>query len=106
MYQVAYDNLPLLVRKCFSKLDPVLNALKLRSAPNLPQNLNRLGQQDFTEEVTLLKRSLESLRLSEAVHRSIVASALDAILVVDDHAVIKSMNPAAERMFGYSGHEV
>ena len=108
MYQADNDNLPLFVRRCFSKLDPALNAFKFRSSPNLVQNRNRVGQESgrFTDEVTLPQRSLESLRLSEALHRSLVASALDAILVVDDRAAIKNMNPAAERMFGYSGHEV
>jgi signal transduction histidine kinase len=35
-----------------------------------------------------------------------VATALDAILVIDDQAVIEKMNPAAERVFGYTGSEV
>jgi two-component system, LuxR family, sensor kinase FixL len=58
------------------------------------------------KEVSQLEHSLESLRLSEALHRSIVATAVDAILVVDDRAIIESMNIAGERMFGYTGHEV
>ena len=50
------------------------------------------------------RRSLESP--SEALYRSIVTTAVDAILVVDDQAVIEKINPAGERVFGYAGHEV
>ena len=96
------------VRKCFSKLALVWNTLRPRSARNPTQNLNAGGKRsgDIVNEVSQLKRSLEALRLSEALHRSIVESAADAILVVDDQAVIENVNPAAERMFGYTGHEV
>jgi two-component system, LuxR family, sensor kinase FixL len=60
----------------------------------------------FAKEESFERRSLEPRRLSEALHRSIVTSAVDAILVIDDQAVIQKMNPAAERVFGYTGSEV
>jgi two-component system, LuxR family, sensor kinase FixL len=107
MYQVI-ELLPV-VRKYFSKLGLVWTILGSRSAWNPAQrNLEALSKQkeDILDEVSQLKRSLESLRLSEALHRSIVASVVDAILVVDDQAVIVNMNPAVERMFGYSDHEI
>jgi len=104
MYQVDNDSLLRVVRKCFSKLGLVLDALRPRSA----ENPNAVGKsRDYTtEEVSQLERSLEALRLSEVLHRSIVASAADAILVVDGQATIENLNPAAERMFGYTGREV
>jgi two-component system CheB/CheR fusion protein len=98
------DYLLRVFRKCFSKLGLVLTALRLRSPEN-PNTVVTSGD-SREEEVSQLKRSLEALRLSEALHRSIVASAADAILVVDDQAVIENMNPAAERMFGFTGCEV
>ena len=49
---------------------------------------------------------LATLRRSEAWHRATVDSAGDAILVIDDQAVIRTFNHAAERMFGYSAGEL
>jgi two-component system sensor kinase FixL len=90
------DHLLRVVRKCLSKLAFVWNTLRPRSASSDP----------IQDEVSQLNSSLESLRLSEALHRSIIANAVDAILVVDDQAVIENVNPAGERMFGYTAHEI
>jgi PAS domain S-box-containing protein len=57
---------------------------------------------DLTERVQLEER----LRTSEARWRSIVESAVDAIVVIDAHGRIEAFNPAAERLFGYGEHEV
>jgi two-component system, LuxR family, sensor kinase FixL len=48
----------------------------------------------------------DRLRASEARWRSIVDSAVDAIIVIDSHGSIESFNPAAERLFGYAEAEV
>lgn len=50
--------------------------------------------------------ALRALDRSEGWHRSTVDGAGDAILVIDDQAVIRTFNRAAERMFGYSAGEV
>lgn len=38
--------------------------------------------------------------------RAILETAVDAIVVIDERGLIKDFNPAAERMFGYTGAEV
>lgn len=43
---------------------------------------------------------------SEARYRTIVRSALDAIIVIDDHGHIQEFNPAAERMFRWRREQV
>src|SRR4029079_12629685 len=57
---------------------------------------------DLTERVALEER----LRTSEARWRSIVASAVDSIIVIDGQGRIEGFNPAAERLFGYRERDV
>ena len=61
--------------------------------------------------VTFTDRS-EAMRVEEAVrdseerHRSIVETAVDAIITIDETGHIESLNAAATRMFGYTPAEV
>jgi PAS domain S-box-containing protein len=43
---------------------------------------------------------------TEAHYRAIVATAVDGMVVIDEHGMIQSFNPAAERLFGYGADEV
>jgi PAS domain S-box-containing protein len=47
-----------------------------------------------------------ALRASEARSTAIVHTAVDAIITIDEHGIIASFNPAAERLFGYTAAEV
>ncbi len=42
----------------------------------------------------------------EAQTRAIVATAVDGIITIDSHAIVRFVNPAVERIFGYAAHEV
>jgi len=57
-------------------------------------------------DVTVQKRSEEALRNSEARVRAILDTAVDAIITIDANGLVKSFNPAAQSLFGYSAHEV
>lgn len=46
------------------------------------------------------------LRASEERWRSVIESAVDAIIVIDSGGMIEAFNPAAERLFGYRESEV
>jgi two-component system sensor kinase FixL len=46
------------------------------------------------------------LRASEERWRSIIESAVDAIIVIDSRGAVEAFNPAAQRLFGYTESEV
>jgi len=67
------------------------------------------GEPAFTGILHDLSRRVqieEALRKSEERVRSIVESAVDGIVVIDDRGSIQAFNPSAERLFGYSVSEV
>jgi PAS domain S-box-containing protein len=57
-------------------------------------------------DVTERKRAEEKLLRSEARMQAILTTAADAIITMDIHGMIQSVNPASERMFGYSATEM
>jgi two-component system sensor kinase FixL len=66
------------------------------------------GQRKFTgilHDLSARVHLEEQLRASEARWRSIIESAVDAIIVIDGRGRIEAFNPAAERLFGYTGQE-
>jgi PAS domain S-box-containing protein len=56
-------------------------------------------------DITERKRAEEALRESEARSRSIVETALDAVIAIDKEGRIIGWNPQAEATFGYSTQE-
>jgi PAS domain S-box-containing protein len=67
------------------------------------------GKPAFTGILHDLTRRVDiedALRKSEERVRSIVESAVDAIIVIDDRGTVQAFNPSAERLFGYRLSEV
>src|ERR1043166_1065821 len=54
----------------------------------------------------LVRRQLEQMEGVESRIRSIIENILDGMITVDEHGVICSLNPAAEKMFGYRENEM
>ena len=73
-----------------------------RAATGFGNELRRLNE---TLEAQVEGRTAE-LRDSNARMRSIIDSAVDGIIVIDEHGRIESFNPGAERLFGYPQTEV
>jgi PAS domain S-box-containing protein len=48
----------------------------------------------------------DGLRASEQRMRAVLETAVDAVITIDRQGVIESVNPAAERMFGYAAAEM
>jgi PAS domain S-box-containing protein len=57
-------------------------------------------------DVTDRKRAEARLRESEARMQAILNTAADAIITMDIHGMIHTVNPASERMFGYAAAEM
>lgn len=59
----------------------------------------------LVEEVTQARREHEELIESREQIRTILDSAAEAIVTIDDQGIIQTFNRAAERMFGYASPE-
>lgn len=67
------------------------------------------GERKFTgmlHDVSERVKLEEQLRASEARWRSVVESAVDAIIVINARGQIEAFNPAAERLFGHAESDV
>jgi len=57
-------------------------------------------------DLTAQRRTEAALRQSEGRWAAVIASAVDAMIVIDAKGAIEVFNPAAERLFGYSAEDV
>ncbi len=57
-------------------------------------------------DITARRRTEDALRESEGRLRAVIETAVDGIITIDEHRIISSANPAAERIFGYATAEM
>jgi PAS domain S-box-containing protein len=60
----------------------------------------------IVRDITERKEAERERRQAEERMRSVVNHVIDGIITIDDHGLIESFNPAAERIFGYQRSEV
>jgi PAS domain S-box-containing protein len=77
------------------------NATRLLGPAGRPEGIIAVAQ-DITER----QRAEEALREREARMSSIIATAPDAIITIDERGGIQSFSSAAEKLFGYAAGEV
>jgi len=71
----------------------------LNLAPLTDQNQRHAG-------ATLSLQNISHLVHSESKLNAIIQNILDGIITIDAHGLIESINPAAQKIFGYSAEEV
>jgi PAS domain S-box-containing protein len=57
-------------------------------------------------DISEIREKENRLKEEEARHRALLNSSLDAVITVNTSGIIQSVNPAAERMFGYRSEEL
>jgi len=60
----------------------------------------------ITRDLTERRKAEEAVRGKEALLQSILNVVVDGIVTIDEHGQIISFNRSAEKIFGYSAHEV
>jgi two-component system sensor kinase FixL len=60
----------------------------------------------IVHDVSERKRTEEALRESVAQLRVVVDTAVNGVILIDSMGVVRMLNPACERMFGYAAEEV
>lgn len=87
------------------KSSDIIIILTIRNVTALLASRDALLKAKDTLEFRVQKRT-DELQIISDRYKSIVFEAVDAIITIDQRGIIKSFNPAAEKMFGYREHEI
>jgi diguanylate cyclase (GGDEF)-like protein/PAS domain S-box-containing protein len=86
--------------------DRAVRWIRVRGSPVRDAGGRLVRVTGAVEDITQRKHSLQALHDSRQRLTSLVTSATDAILTIDEHSRVVLSNPAAETMFGYTTAEL
>ena len=86
--------------------DGAIIQVELTVSPIRDRDGQIVGASKIARDMTAAKRAAAALAEREAHLRSILDTVPDAMIVIDEHGVVRSFSAAAERMFGYRAAEV
>ena len=64
------------------------------------------GYRGTGSDISEQKKTRDALRVQSAHIQGVVDNVVNGIVTIDEHGIIESFNPAAEKIFGYSANEV
>jgi two-component system, LuxR family, sensor kinase FixL len=64
------------------------------------------GASIISRDISQLKHAESALRENATKTTAILSTMVDSVITIDEHGIIDSANPAAERLFGYSFSEI
>lgn len=88
-------------RKDRRTIDVSISISPIRDAEN-----RIIGACKIARDITERRHTEEALRRSEQVMRSILDTAADVIITIDQRGIIRSANAATRRLFGYAAEEL
>jgi two-component system sensor kinase FixL len=80
--------------------------VSLTISPIRDREGNIIGASKIVRDITARKEAEMALMRREALLRSILDTVPDAMIVIDERGLMQSFSAAAERLFGYTAHEV
>lgn len=101
------------IRAIFQPLEEAVKISRSVAAGNLRQEIEVRSKDEIGQLMQALKEMRDSLvdtiaqvRESEAHTRALLSNLIVGVVSVDEQGIIKTCNPAAERIFGYQESEI
>ena len=89
-----------------SRYDAAIVAISGGNGPDDMNNGKTHNSDHLQELLTELQKAREALKETEDRARGVLETAVNAIITINERGVIETVNPATERIFGYTAEEM